>query len=281
MTLDEGAKPPPAVYSYVDAGDAAPSPGARWAVRVQTGADDPEPRVLAYAVSELVAKNLVLALKRSRRISLDHAREAGRWYEDEWLAEPGAGRAGRWLTVARETYADPATTAVLLAAEEIHEQVYELDRRVSPPLQAVFQGLAEAVFQWHESQELQDENEREGIRAGAVADLADPTFAANYAASVHRVIVAAEAVRAAVAADERTCRLPPGGAPAQELSSWLWTAGRSSRSWRRAGGSRGHARSCFSRRRPARGPSLRRRHLLGCAVRRASTVETRTSGRLA
>lgn len=102
---------------------------------------------------------------------------------------------------ARETYADPATTAVLLAAEQIHEQVYEMDRRVSPPLQAVFLGLAEAVYQWHESQEVQDENESEGIRAGAVADLADPTFAANYAASVHGVIAAAEAVRAAVAAD--------------------------------------------------------------------------------
>ena len=84
---------------------------------------------------------------------------------------------------AHETYADPATTSVLLAAEEIHEQLYELDRRISPPLQEVFQGLAEAVYQWHECRELQDENEREGIRAGAVADPADPTFAANYAAS--------------------------------------------------------------------------------------------------
>jgi hypothetical protein len=102
----------------------------------------------------------------------------------------------------RETYADPATAAVLLAAEEIHEQVYELDSRVAPPLQAVFQGLTEAVYQWHEARELQDENESEGIRAGAVADLGDPSFAVNYAASVHRVIAAAEAVRAAVAADE-------------------------------------------------------------------------------
>lgn len=109
---------------------------------------------------------------------------------------------------ARETYTDPATTAILLAAEDIHEQVYELDRRVSPPLHAVFQGLAEAVYHWHESQELQDENEREGIRAGAVADLADPTFAANYAASVHRVVVAAEAVRAAVGADESPAVAP-------------------------------------------------------------------------
>lgn len=91
MTLEEGAKPPPTIYTYVDAGDEAPSPGAHWAVRVQTGPDDPEPRVLAYAVSELVAKNLVLALKRSRRISLQHARDAGRWYEEEWVAGRALG----------------------------------------------------------------------------------------------------------------------------------------------------------------------------------------------
>lgn len=94
MTLDEAASPPPTVYSYVDAGDEAPSPGARWAVRVQTGANDPEPRVLAYAVSELVAKNLVLALRRSQRISLQHARDAGRWYEEEWLGSQTPGERG-------------------------------------------------------------------------------------------------------------------------------------------------------------------------------------------
>jgi hypothetical protein len=91
MSLDKAAGLPAAVYTYVDLGEAAPSPSARWAVRVQTGEADPEPRILAYAVSELVAKNLVLALKRSRRISLEHAREAGRWYEEEWVTGQGAG----------------------------------------------------------------------------------------------------------------------------------------------------------------------------------------------
>ena len=92
MPEDEMA-PPPVLYSYADAGPAAPSPAARWAVRVQTGEDDPEPTVLAYAVSELVAKNLVLALRRSQRISRDQARESGDWYE-AWLAAALEGEGG-------------------------------------------------------------------------------------------------------------------------------------------------------------------------------------------
>lgn len=88
---DEETSLPPILYGYVDAGASAPSPAARWAVRVQTGEDDPAPRVLAYAVSEPIAKNLVLALRRSQRISIRQARESGRGY-DAWLAAgaPGA-----------------------------------------------------------------------------------------------------------------------------------------------------------------------------------------------
>ena len=76
MTASGRPDLPPTLYSYADAGRYAPSPAARWAVRVQSGDDDPQPRVLAYAVSELCAKRLVLALKRSDRIDTRHA---GRW----------------------------------------------------------------------------------------------------------------------------------------------------------------------------------------------------------
>ena len=62
MDPTEGSERPSTMYSYVDLGDAAPTSTALWAVRVQTGKDDPQPRVLAYAVSELSAKRLVLAL---------------------------------------------------------------------------------------------------------------------------------------------------------------------------------------------------------------------------
>ena len=94
MSPGEGVEHPAAVYSYVDLGELAPAPAARWAVRVQTGEDDPAPRVLAYAVSERIAKDLVLALRRSRRISLQHARDAGHWYEEEWLAGQAPGERG-------------------------------------------------------------------------------------------------------------------------------------------------------------------------------------------
>ncbi len=40
MPEDEMA-PAAVLYSYADAGPAAPSPAARWAVRVQSGEDDP------------------------------------------------------------------------------------------------------------------------------------------------------------------------------------------------------------------------------------------------
>jgi hypothetical protein len=90
---EEEMAPPPILYSYVDAGPAAPSPTVRWAIRVQTGQDDPAPTVLAYAVSELVAKNLVMALRRSQRISREQAMESGEWYE-AWLDAARKGADG-------------------------------------------------------------------------------------------------------------------------------------------------------------------------------------------
>jgi hypothetical protein len=78
----------PILYSYVDTGDGSPNPDARWAVRVQTGEDDPEPTVLAYARSEIIAKRLVLALKRSYGITQEHARDSARFYAG-WLAGQG------------------------------------------------------------------------------------------------------------------------------------------------------------------------------------------------
>jgi hypothetical protein len=92
MTSQEGRGSPPIIYSYVDAGADAPAPAARWAVRVQAGEADPQPTILAYAVSELSAKRLVMALRRSHRITLRQAQEAGRAY-DEWRAagEPSDG----------------------------------------------------------------------------------------------------------------------------------------------------------------------------------------------
>jgi hypothetical protein len=88
MTPTDRPGVPPILYSYVDTGDGSASPDAQWAVRVQTGEDDPEPTVLAYARSEIIAKRLVLALKRSYGITQDHARESARWYAG-WLTRQG------------------------------------------------------------------------------------------------------------------------------------------------------------------------------------------------
>jgi ABC-type nitrate/sulfonate/bicarbonate transport system substrate-binding protein len=93
MTPTDRPDVPPILYSYVDIGDGSASPDARWAVRVQSGEDDPEPTVLAYARCEIIAKRLVLALKRSYGITQEHARESARFYAG-WLGgqgEPGEG----------------------------------------------------------------------------------------------------------------------------------------------------------------------------------------------
>jgi hypothetical protein len=88
MTPRDRPDVPPILYRYVDTGDGSASPDARWAVRVQTGEDDPEPTVLAYARSETIAKRLVLALKRSYGITQEHARESARFHAG-WLAGQG------------------------------------------------------------------------------------------------------------------------------------------------------------------------------------------------
>ncbi len=83
----------PILYSYVDIGEGSPNPDARWAIRVQSGEDDPEPTVVAYARSETIAKRLVLALKRSYGITQEHARDSARFYAG-WLAGQGEQGAG-------------------------------------------------------------------------------------------------------------------------------------------------------------------------------------------
>lgn len=62
----------------------APSPAdARWAVTVQTGEDDPEPRVLAYARAEHIAQRICLALRQSDRLARDHNSRAAAAYAEE------------------------------------------------------------------------------------------------------------------------------------------------------------------------------------------------------
>ena len=50
------------------------------------------------------------------------------------------------------------------------------------------------MFRWTAGRNLQQELADEGARAGAVADLADPTYAASYAVTVHQVLAAARVV---------------------------------------------------------------------------------------
>jgi hypothetical protein len=49
--------------------DEAPAPEAPWVITVQSGADDPAPRVLAYASAEHIAQRICLALRQSDRIA--------------------------------------------------------------------------------------------------------------------------------------------------------------------------------------------------------------------
>ena len=93
MTPTDRPDVPPILYSYGDIGDGSASPDVRWAVRVQSGEDDPEPTVLAYARSETIAKRLVLARKRSYGITQEHARDSARFYAG-WLAGQGVQGAG-------------------------------------------------------------------------------------------------------------------------------------------------------------------------------------------
>jgi hypothetical protein len=80
---------PPTLYRHHDAGAAAPSDDARWAITVQCGEDDPRPRILAYARAEHVAERICLALRVLLRTSLEEMPAAATAY----VAEEQAARA--------------------------------------------------------------------------------------------------------------------------------------------------------------------------------------------
>ena len=67
--------------------EAPPAPDAPWAVTVQSGEDDPEPRVLAYALAEHIAKRLCVALRQSDRLARDDNARAAAAYAEEISAE--------------------------------------------------------------------------------------------------------------------------------------------------------------------------------------------------
>lgn len=119
------------------------------------------------------------------------------------------------MAEARETYTDPITDSVLRAAEALSQGVYELDPTVPPPLQAACRGLADAVYDWHESLDLQDELAGEGVRAGVVVDPTDPAYAMTYAASVERVLSAALVVRSSALGEPRVEDARPVNADAE------------------------------------------------------------------
>jgi hypothetical protein len=79
---------PATLYRHHDAGAAAPSDDARWVITVQSGQDDPHPRILAYARAEHVAENICLALRVLDRTTLEGIPAAAVAY----VAEKRAGR---------------------------------------------------------------------------------------------------------------------------------------------------------------------------------------------
>jgi hypothetical protein len=107
----------------------------------------------------------------------------------------------------RESYTDPRIADILNASEAIAERVYEVNPSVPPHLQAACRAVAEAVYEWHERLDLQDELAGEGVRAGAVSDLGDSTYAASYAATVQRVLQASDQLH------RMTIRESEGGLP--------------------------------------------------------------------
>jgi hypothetical protein len=63
--------------------DAPPAEDAPWAVTVQSNADDPSPRILAYARAENVARRICLALRQSDRLARRDNAEAATAYVAE------------------------------------------------------------------------------------------------------------------------------------------------------------------------------------------------------
>jgi hypothetical protein len=115
------------------------------------------------------------------------------------------------VTEPDDTYSAALVEEALLAAAAVAERVYEVAPDISPAMEGAFRGLAEAIFQWTEGLDLQQELADEGARAGAVADLADPTYAASYAVTVHQVLTAARAVQEATALEPDS--LPASAVP--------------------------------------------------------------------
>ena len=115
------------------------------------------------------------------------------------------------MTEPDDTYSAAVIEEALLAAAAVAERVYEVAPGISTGMEGAFRGLAEAVFRWTEGLDLQQELADEGARAGAVADLADPTYAASYAVTVHQVLTAARAVQEATALEPDS--LPASAVP--------------------------------------------------------------------
>jgi hypothetical protein len=67
--------------------EAPPAPDAPWAVTVQSGEDDPAPRLLAYARAEHIAKRLCVALRQSDRLVREDNARAAAAYAEEISAE--------------------------------------------------------------------------------------------------------------------------------------------------------------------------------------------------
>jgi hypothetical protein len=115
------------------------------------------------------------------------------------------------VTEPDDTYSAAVVEEALLAAATVAERVYEMTPGISTETEGAFRHLADAVFRWTEGLDLQQELADEGARAGAVADLADPTYAASYAVTVHQVLTAARAVQEATAREPDS--LPASAVP--------------------------------------------------------------------
>jgi hypothetical protein len=115
------------------------------------------------------------------------------------------------VTEPDDTYSAAVIEEALLAAATVAERVYEVAPDISPAMEGAFRGLAESVFRWTEGLDLQQELADEGARAGAVADLADPTYATSYAVTVHQVLTVARAVQEATAREPDS--LPASAVP--------------------------------------------------------------------
>jgi len=140
--------------------------------------------------------------------------------------------------VPEDPYTAPVIETALLAAAAVSERAYELTPGIPTDLDSALRGLVEATYEWTEGLDLQRELDAGGARAGAVANLADPTYAASYAVRVHSVLTAARAVREAVA--QHPHALPASAEPllgrlGSALTEWEQLPVAAAR-WREEGG---------------------------------------------